>query len=212
MPKLLKNRAPDDNSLYYGTSVTIQNDGITVTQSTDCSVITSDTPIRNRQEKYAYEITLVNVVPKGSYKLPCLSVGIANSKSHPLYWIAYQSIGDSILGLFTNVDFLGHKNYNQYDAINGDTIGAGWDFKNTTLELFINGISKTKISIKDYYSLDFQNITQFPQLYFASYFYSQFVSSAEAKYNFGQEPHKYTYDGYIDPYYEIISDSNLKLY
>ena len=68
-----------------------------------------------------------------------------------------------------------------------------------------------KIDLKAVLSpyLDFSNASDWPKLYPIVYFNPIDVSNATAKVNFGQEPHKYTYGGYIDPYYEIIPDSGL---
>ncbi len=196
-----------------GTSTTIDKDGITITQSgSDWAYIQSDTPFYRRDGKYAYEVTIVNEVPTSPFSIN-ISCSIINGKNMKV--IVYEPKGteNGYSFIYQNIHSPATVYNITYDTIqNGDTIAIGWDFKNSTIEFFINGDSKRKYSLKNTIGLDFQNKTDFPKLYPAIYFYPSYSTSAEAKVNFGQKPHKYTYDGYIDPYYEIIPDFSLKQY
>ena len=198
--KLIKTTAPGSQ----GTSTIIDKDGITITQSgSDEAYIQSDTPFYKRDGKYAYEVTLISITNKtygGSfgliYKYPdsVMVQGCASSK----IFLGYN--GRKTESLDGGITFN-----------NGDVVGLCWDLANTTLEIFINGAINKKIDLKAVLSpyLDFSNASDWPKLYPVVYFNPIDVSNATAKVNFGQEPHKYTYDGYIDPYYEIIPDSGL---
>lgn len=196
---------------YQGTSTNIDKDGITVTQSgSDWAYIQSDTPFYRRDGKYAYEVTLISTT-NTTYGA---SFAIANNKKYPKV-VVWEGGRDSSRtfwfnniyksdGVFVN----GGVTFN-----NGDVFGLCWDLANNTLEVFINGIINKKFDIKTIFPyLEFSNTSNWPRLYPVVYFYSYYVSDATAKVNFGQEPHKYTYDGYIDPYYEIIPDFSLKQY
>ena len=189
-----------------GTSTIIDKDGITITQSgSDWAFIQSNAPVYRRTGKYAYEVTLVSITNTTygasfclGYKYPeivCLE-GWDSSKTH-LY---YGQGGEAYPG--------GGITFN-----NGDVVGLCWDLANTTLEVFINGLINKKYDLKAIFPyLDFSNVSDWPRLYPMVYFHSNYVSDVTAKVNFGQEPHKYTYDGYIDPYYETIPDCSLKQY
>ena len=192
-----------------GTSTTIDKDGIIITQSgSDWAYIQSDTPFYRRDGKYAYEVTLVRITNTTYGASFC----IANNNKYPkvvawegwdssrTHW--YNSYNEGTIFLDGGITFN-----------NGDVVGLCWDFANSTLEVFINGVFNRKFDIKTVFPyLEFSNVSNWPRLYPALYFYSSYVSNVTAKVNFGQEPHKYTYDGYIDPYYETIPDSSLKQY
>ena len=189
---------------YQGTSTNIDKDGITVTQSgSDLAYIQSDTPFYRRDGKYAYEVTLISIDNKTygasfciNYKYPDYVVweGLDSSRT----FTGYNKRGTEFVE--------GGVTFN-----NGDVVGLCWDLANTTLEVFINGVINKKYDLKAILPyLDFSNVSDWPRLYPMVYFY--YDSNATAKVNFGQEPHKYTYDGYIDPYYETISNSSLKQY
>lgn len=189
---------------YDGTSTIIDKDGITITQSgSDSAFIQSDTPFIRRDGKYAYEVTLMSITNKtygGSfgliYKYPDL--------------VTVQGFNSSKIFLGYNqrkTEFLdGGITFN-----NGDVVGLCWDLANTTLEVFINGAINKKIDLKAVLSsyLDFSNASDWPKLYPIVYFNPIEEPNVTAKVNFGQEPHKYTYDGYTDPYYETVPDSGL---
>lgn len=200
--KLIKTTAPNCN----GTSTIIDKDGITITQSgSDFAYIQSDTPYRRRDGKYAYEVTLISIDNKTygasfciSYKYPDYAVWEGDDSSKT--FMGYNKRGTEFVK--------GGVTFN-----NGDVVGLCWDLANTTLEVFINGVINKKYDLKAILPyLDFSNVSDWPRLYPMVYFNPSEVSNVTAKVNFGQEPHKYTYDGYIDPYYEIISNFSLKQY
>lgn len=199
--KLIKTTAPN----YNGTSTIIDKDGITITQSgSDEAFIQSDTPYRRRDGKYAYEVTLISITNKTYggmfgliYKYPDFAA-VLGYDSSKIYLCYNKRKLEPLDGGFT---------FN-----NGDVVGLCWDLANTTLEVFINGVINKKYDLKATLPyLDFSNVSDWPKLYPMVYFSSIDEPNVTAKVNFGQEPHKYTYDGYIDPYYEIPNYS-LKQY
>lgn len=53
-----------------GTSTTIENDGITISQSgSDSAAIIADTPFPNTSGKYVYEITIINETTISPYNI-----------------------------------------------------------------------------------------------------------------------------------------------
>lgn len=207
--KLIKTTVPESQ----GTSTIIDKDGITVSQSgSDWAYIQSDTPFYRRDGKYAYEVTLISITNK-TYGA---SFAIANNNKYPkvVAWEGGQNSSETLW--FENIyknDGVGVLINGGITFNNGDVVGVCWDFANNTLEVFINGVFNKKFGIKTIFPyLDFSNVSNWPKLYPAVYFYKGYVSDVTAKVNFGQEPHKYTYDGYIDPYYETIPNPSLKQY
>jgi len=201
--KLIKTTAPN----YNGTSTIIDKDGITITQSgSDEAFIQSDTPYRRRDGKYAYEVTLISITNK-TYGA---SFGITYKYPDYVIWQAFDSSRTYTGYNKRKTEFVeGGVTFN-----NGDVVGLCWDLANTTLEVFINGVINKKYDLKAilFPYLDFSNVSDWPRLYPMVYFNSIDEPNVTAKVNFGQKPHKYTYDGYIDPYYETIPDFSLKQY
>ncbi len=213
--KLIKNNSTITKN-YSGdkSGTNIDNDGITVTQSSQSNIclIQSDTPI-SRKGKYVFEINIITCTPCSGYAKG-FSFALMNNKENP-YFITVEELKTQI-NFFCFFDFE-HAWLQQvpltFSMQDGDIIGVGWDLGNKKVEIFINGKSVFSQDVTSIFSMiDFNSTTQWPNIYPGIYFWPQYISSMKCKLNFGQHPHTYNYDGYIDPYYETIPNPSLKQY
>lgn len=191
-----------------GTSTTIENDGITVSQSgSDYARIAADTPFPSTSGKYVCEVTIINETPAPSNNIG-VTFGIIDSALNPtkavvcenyesqssLFWYASQSQYGFTTGGFTTKE--------------GDVVGAGWDLKNGKISFFVNGKLVFHTDIRY-----FDNLTGAAAIYPQAYFHSYHVSSVKAKINFGQQKYAYSYEGFMNLYdYKIGGNFKLKLY
>ena len=214
--KLIKSAISGVN--YYSgdkSGTNIDSDGITVTQSSQSNLclIQSDTPI-SRKGKYVFEINIITCTPCPEYAKG-FSFALMNNKENP-HFITIEELQTQIKFCY-NFDYTTFKLLQlvplTFSMQDGDIIGFGWDLGNKKVEIFINGKSAFSQDVTSIFSMiDFNSTTQWPNIYPGIYFWPGYISSMKCKLNFGQRPHVYNYDGYIDPYYETIPDYSLKQY
>ena len=207
--RLIKTTAAYGRYSATGKSTTIESDGITVKQdsSWDHAHILSDTPLKNRKGKYLFEVTVNSITVPSNYSTTGFSIGLANNKIKPLITI-FEEWGQNINFYNGFIDrSMAQIPYN-FSIKDGDVVGNGWDLSTKKVEIFINGSSVFTYDTSSIFSsIDYSSTSQFPNIYPVMYFYPEYVSTADCKVNFGQQPHVYNYNGYIDPYYEINNQS-----
>lgn len=208
MVKLVKTGHARSNTT--GTSTTIENDGITISQSgSDWGNIIGDTPFPSTSGKYVYEITIINeTTTSSSYNIGA-SFGITTSNTlSPNFIVCENSYGQSSIHWYNAFD---DQSYNATESLiikEGDTVGVGWDLKNGKISFFVNGkfILRTNIGYFDKFA---GSAAIYPMVYFCPLFFSDVT----AKVNFGQQKYAYSYDGFMNLYdYKIGENFKLKLY
>lgn len=194
-----------------GTNTTIENDGITVSQSgsSDTASITADTPFSSTSGKYVYEITIINETTNSSYNIGA-AFCIATNKTLSKFITCENYLDQS--RLFWQNSFDNQSCFATGSLIikEGDAVGVGWDLKNGKISFFINGklVLYTDICY-------FDKLAGATAIYPMVYFYGVYVSEVTAKVNFGQQKYAYSYDGFMNLYDCNIGKnelSKLKLY
>lgn len=192
-----------------GSNTTIENDGITVSQSgSDSASIIADTPFPSTSGKYVYEITIINETTISPYNIGA-SFGITTSNTLSTNYIVCENhFSQSTVHWYNCFD---NQEYDPTGSLiikEGDVVGVGWDLKNGKISFFINGklVLYTDIGY-------FGKFAGAAAIYPMVYFYGDYVSEVTAKVNFGQQKYTYSYDGFTNLYdCNIGKNFKLKLY
>lgn len=194
-----------------GTSTTIENDGITISQSgSDFGNIIADTPFPSTSGKYVYEITIINETTISPYNIG-VSFGITTSNTISASYIVCENyFSQSSVHWYNCFDNQAYDAAGSLITKEGDVVGVGWDLKNGKISFFING--KLVLYTDIGYFGKFAGATAiYPMVTFPS----PYISTITAKVNFGQQKYTYSYEGFMNLYDHKIGgkeQSKLKLY